>query len=91
MKDKFYQWMLNIEKKSHLTSKDYSYRLDKISEHYSTHKGIHIDIYKIDDLKILEEIRELYSLNGKYSEFGNKSKGCIRNSISTYVRYIKSR
>lgn len=40
-------------------------------------------------MQFSEKISELYSLKGKFFEFGGKSHGALRNAIATYIRFYK--
>ena len=70
----------------------YSNAIRSLSEHLTGHTGQRVNIYNLSVQSIdeLERIKQLYSLLGKYSEFGNTAHGTYRNAMVAYVRFIKS-
>lgn len=68
----------------------YSNAIKSLSEHLSEHKGQRVNIYNlsIQSIDELMRISQLYSLHGKYSEFGNTAHGTYRNAMVAYVRFI---
>lgn len=69
----------------------YSNAINKLSAHYSKNET-RVNIYNlngqsIDKLKIIEQ---LYSLDGRYYDYGNKAHGTYRNAMVAYVRFIES-
>ncbi len=89
MKEQFKKWMKEKEKKSDNTINSYAYYIDRLSKHYSENENHSTDIYLIDSIEMLQEIRELYSQTGKYKEVGNEGKATARNAISTYCRFFE--
>ena len=73
------------------TVEQYSTAINKLSAHYSQYQN-QVNIYSLNGQSIdeLERIEQLYSLGGKYSEFGNTSHGTYRNAMAAYVRFIIS-
>jgi transcription elongation GreA/GreB family factor len=70
----------------------YSNAIRSLSEHLTRHTGQRVNIYNLSVQSIdeLERINQLYSLGGRYSEFGNTAHGTYRNAMVAYVRFIKS-
>lgn len=90
MKNKFEEWMKDVEKKLPSTAYNYARSIDKISKHYSENTGRYLDIYNETDLDLLKNIAKEYGLEGKYSDFGNYGNGTVRNAIATYIRFLES-
>lgn len=89
MRKKFEQWMKSHERKKPNTAYQYAVSIDKISRHYSDNSKNSVDLYSIDDIKILEPISAAYSKGGRFSVFGDNGNGTIRNAIATYLRYVE--
>ncbi|CAK1742063.1 PDDEXK nuclease domain-containing protein [Vibrio crassostreae] len=87
MRREFERWMVKQERKKPNTSYQYAQAIEKVSNHYSTHTQQNIDLYRILDTELLWNIKEDYSMHGKFSEFGGKGNGTIRNAVATYYRY----
>jgi hypothetical protein len=70
----------------------YSNAIRSLSEHLTQHTGQRVSIYNLSVQSIdeLKRIRQLYSLRGRYSEFGNTAHGTYRNAMVAYVRFIES-
>lgn len=70
----------------------YSNAIIRLSEHLTINTGQRVNIYNLSVQSIdeLERIMQLYSLGGKYSEFGDTSHGTYRNAMVAYVRFIYS-
>ena len=70
----------------------YSNAIIRLSEHLTEFEGQRVNIYNFSFQSIgeLERIKQLYSLLGKYSEFGNTAHGTYRNAMVAYVRFIES-
>jgi transcription elongation GreA/GreB family factor len=70
----------------------YSNAIIRLSEHLTERIGQRVNIYNLSIQSIgeLERIKQLYSLLGKYSEFGNTAHGTYRNAMVAYVHFIKS-
>lgn len=88
--EQFKKWLQNKEGKKETTALQYASAIIKLSDHYSQHKGVGIDIYNISDVALLEQITLLYGLKGKYSEFGNIGHGTYRAAINAFLRYKAS-
>jgi len=80
-------WMESVENKKPNTSNSYAYSIMKIEKHYASNTGENINLNKISDIAKLNEIANDYSLNGRFSQFGDEGNGTIRNAIATYLRY----
>ncbi|WP_040896101.1 PDDEXK nuclease domain-containing protein [Vibrio brasiliensis] len=87
MRREFERWMVKQERKKPNTAYQYAQSIDKVSNHYSTHTQQNTDLYRILDTALLEQIKDDYSLHGKFSDFGGKGNGTIRNAVATYYRY----
>lgn len=87
MRREFERWMLKQERKKPNTAYQYAQCIDKVSNHYSTHTQQNIDLYRVLDIEVLRKIKDDYSLHGKFSEFGGKGNGTVRNAVATYYRY----
>ncbi|EGA69408.1 hypothetical protein VISI1226_09519 [Vibrio sinaloensis DSM 21326] len=87
MRREFERWMVKKERKKPNTAYQYAQSIDKVSNHYSNHAQRNVDLYRILDTDMLRKIKEDYSLHGKFSEFGGKGNGTIRNAVATYYRY----
>lgn len=87
MRREFERWMVKQEGKKPNTAYQYAQSIDKVSNHYSTHTQQNIDLYRVLDVEILRKIKDDYSLRGKFSEFGGKGNGTVRNAVATYYRY----
>lgn len=87
MRKEFERWMIKQERKKQNTAYQYAQSIDKVSNHYSTHTQQNIDLYRVLDTELLKKIKDDYSLHGKFSDFGNKGNGTIRNAVATYYRY----
>lgn len=87
MKREFERWMVKQERKKPNTAYQYAQSIDKVSNHYSTHSQQNIDLYRVIDTDTLRKIKDDYSLHGKFSDFGGKGNGTIRNAVATYYRY----
>lgn len=85
--ENFKNWLQNFEFKKENTAIQYSSAINKLSEHYSQHKGIRIDLYGSNDLNELKKIAELYGLKGKYFEFGDIGHGTYRAAINALCRF----
>lgn len=85
--DNFKNFLIRAERKKNSTASQYATAIDKLSEHYSQHKGIRKDIYDITDLEELNSIAELYGLRGNYSEYGDIGHGTNRAAIKALCRY----
>ncbi|MDX9805663.1 MAG: endonuclease NucS, partial [bacterium] len=90
MRNEFERWMRTVEGKQQNTAYQYALSIDKISKHYSETTGKETDIYSLNDLILLKKLSDEYSVNGKFSDFGYKGNGTIRNAIATYVRFYES-
>ena len=86
MKDRFYNWLID---KGYAENTAYSYTnlIDKISNHYSDNLGENINIYALKNLDKVEKIKNAYSLNGEFSDYGNNGNGTIRNAIARYLEF----
>ncbi len=87
VKDKFYNWLINNNYAVN-TANSYTYSIDKISNHYSKETGDIIDLYRLENLDKLKEIKNAYSQNGEFSDFGNKGNATIRNAIARYFEFM---
>lgn len=87
MRKEFERWMIKQERKKPNTAYQYAQSIDKVSSHYSTHSQQNIDLYRVLDTELLRKIKDDYSLHGKFSDFGSKGNGTIRNAVATYYRY----
>lgn len=87
MKKEFERWMIKQERKKPNTAYQYALAIDKVSNHYSTQTHQNTDLYRILDTDILKQIKDDYSLNGRFRDYGSKGNGTIRNAVSTYYRY----
>lgn len=85
--DNFKNFLIRIERKKTSTASQYATAIDKLSVHYSQHKGLKINIFDITDLKDLNTIVELYESSGRYSEYGNLGHGTNRAAIKALFRY----
>lgn len=92
LEQKFYNWMIDYENKTPNTADNYVYAIGKISAHFSNLHGKEVvDLFTLNDLALLEEISELYSLKGNQTEFGQVGNGTNRNAIATFVRMKRSK
>ncbi len=89
MKEQFRKWMIGVENKKASTANSYVYAINRISSDYARNERNSIDIYKCFDTEILKTIRDLYSITGKYKDFGSIGNGTVRNAIATYVRFFE--
>ncbi len=87
-KDKFEEWLIQNGKKQ-TTAKQYSGAINSISKHYLEETSQNIDIYQIEDIKLLAEIRADYIQTGRFSQFGQQGNGTNRNAIARYEEYIR--
>jgi hypothetical protein len=87
MQEKFRNWLI-ITGRSENTAYSYATSINNISEHYSQQKKKDIDIYKINDINILNTINNDYSTSGQFSEFGYTGRGTRRNAIARYVEFF---
>ena len=71
------------------TAYNYASAIRRIHENYRENTGVLIDFFTCP-IEQLEEATSLYSLNGKFSEFGKQGKGTIRNALNSLLRYRKS-
>jgi len=90
MRQNFEFWMKSEERKKPNTVYSYANSIEKISQHYSQHTGKTIDIYQENDFSLIERISSDYAIGGRFSQYGNESKGTIRNAIATYVRFLRN-
>ena len=88
MIEKFKNWVEQNEDKAPGTIYSYSKALENISEHYSQHKGLKINIFDVTDPLKLEELIVLYDFNGKFSTFGNKGNRTYINGLKTFKRFL---
>ncbi|WP_194439541.1 endonuclease NucS domain-containing protein [Vibrio fluminensis] len=89
MKRSFEKWMITQERKKPNTAYQYAQSINKVSNHYSTHSQQNVDLFRLLDIELLRSIKEDYSLNGRFSDFGSKGNGTIRNAVATFYRYRK--
>lgn len=87
MQEQFRKWLISIGR-SENTAYSYATSINNISEHYSQQKKKDINIYKINDINILNTINSDYSLSGQFSEFGKRGRGTKRNAIARYVEFF---
>lgn len=85
--DNFKNFLTLKEGKKTSTASQYATAIDRLSEHYSKHKGKRIDIYQLNDLNELNRIAELYGFLGKYFEFGDIGHGTYRAAIDALCRF----
>lgn len=90
MEKKFYIWMINSENKTPNTAYAYKNSIKKISSYHSQNIDKYTDIYNINNLSILSDIANDYSQTGRFSSYGYKGHGTIRNAIATYVRFYEN-
>lgn len=83
----FKKWLENIEGKKVSTAGHYSSAINKLSEHYSKYKGKRFNLYEINNLVELKELKELYNGKGKFSEIGDTGHGTYRAAINALYRY----
>lgn len=88
MLEKFRSWLITEENKKPNTANAYALSIEKISEHYSMHKGIPTDIYSLNELEILQDLIALYDFEGKYEAFGEYGNATYRNALKAYERFI---
>ncbi len=88
--ERFKKWLETVEGKKESTANQYATAIYKLSEHYSQHKGIRINIYQLNDLNELNRIAELYGSKGKYSDFGDIGHGTYRAAINALCRYTEN-
>ncbi len=87
MQEKFRNWLIATGR-SENTAYSYATSINNISEHYSQQKKKDIDIYKINDINLLNIINNDYSIDGQFSEFGYTGRGTKRNAIARYVEFF---
>ncbi len=87
MKEKFKEWLIG-NKYSKTTTESYSSAINQISKHLSEKMQSDIDVYKIDDIFIIGSFSELYNKTGGFSEFGDNSRGTVRNAIRKYFEFL---
>jgi len=85
----FTDWYIYKEKKSGIVGHRYSLAINSISRHYSEQIEKEIDLFEIDDIDFIKELKEKYGKNGQYHEIGNIGKGTYRFALSAYIRYLK--
>ncbi len=90
MRRHFEDWMVRVEMKSKNTVYQYASSIEKISQHYSKKSNELTNIYSISDAEKVEYISNYYKKDGKFSSFGDRGNGTVRNSIATYLRYLQS-
>lgn len=90
MEENFKKWVAEKEGKANNTVYSYAKAIGKISQHYSQYKGIPLDIFKITDVKTIDDLIPQYDFGGKYEEFGNKGKRTYINSLKTYSRFLNN-
>lgn len=86
MEENFKSWMIRKERKLEVTALNYSRAINNISKHYTTYTGIPTDIYCVD-LEQLEQIKNSYESNGRFSEEGNFRHGLNRAAIKAFYRF----
>lgn len=86
MKNNFSSWLVRKEGKLETTGRSYSRAINRLSEHYSDSTGVSIDVYNVN-LQQLEQIKNDYESDGKFSEFGNESHGLYRAAVKALYRY----
>ncbi len=89
MEEKFSSWLVNKEGKLEATGRNYSRAINRLSEHYSSSTGNPTDIYNVD-LILLEQIKNDYESDGRFSEKGYETHGLYRAAIKAFYRYRKS-
>lgn len=89
MRSKFENWMKLHERKKPNTAYQYAVSIDKVSRHYSDNLGEYVNLFSISDIAKLRQIHAAYSKGGRFSNFGDKGNGTIRNAIATYIRYVQ--
>lgn len=85
-KEKFKGWLVRQGYASN-TSNSYASAINKISRHLSWRRSKLVDVFAIDDLSVLKDLAEQYSLTGRHSSFGHEGNGSVRNAIKAYYRY----
>ncbi len=86
MEEKFKTWLIRAEGKQEPTGISYSRAINRLSEHHSQFTGNSTDIYSVD-LKQLEQIKNSYESNGRFSEVGHQSHGLNRAAIKAFYRF----
>ncbi len=89
MRSEFESWMKTYERKKPNTAYQYAVSIDKVSRHYSESTGEYVNLFNISDVARLRQIHSAYSKGGRFSTFGDKGNGTIRNAIATYIRYVQ--
>jgi len=89
MRKGFEKWMANTDNKTLGVVASYAPAINRISRHYSNETGTHIDIYKINDIRLLSKICRKYDKGGDFEDFGERNSGSHRAAIKAYVRYFK--
>lgn len=88
MEEKFGKWISEKEDKAGGTIYAYTNALKKISDHYTQFSGKRIAIFDMDDETEISQLIDVYDLNGKYSEYGNKGNRTYINALKTYKRFL---
>lgn len=86
MEEKFCSWLVNAEGKIEATGLNYSKAINVLSQHYSSHTGNTIDIYRVDN-DLLKRITKCYESDGRFSEKGHERHGLYRAAIKAFYRF----
>ncbi|HUH27701.1 Swt1 family HEPN domain-containing protein [Gelidibacter sp.] len=90
MEEKFKKWISEFENKADGTVYSYAKSINKVSEHYSQHKGSPINIFEISDFETIQNLILQYDFGGKYEDFGNKGNRTYINGLKTYSRFLSN-
>lgn len=90
MEEKFKNWMVEYENKAEGTVYSYSRAIEKISKHYSEHKGSPINIFEVSDVDTIDDLISHYNSGGKYEAFGNIGHKTNINGLKSYARFLNN-
>lgn len=82
----FETWLIEHDNKKQSSAYSYKMAISKIEAHYADQIGEPVNFYTIH-IDQLKNIKKLYSQEGKYSEFGERSNATHRNALNALYRY----
>lgn len=82
----FETWLIEHDNKKQSSAYSYKMAISKIETHYAEQIGESVDFYTIS-IDQLKNIKKLYSQEGNYSEFGERSNATHRNALNALYRY----
>lgn len=82
----FETWLIEHDNKKQSSAYSYKMAISKIETHYADQISEPVDFYTIH-IDQLKNIKKLYSQEGAYSEFGERSNATHRNALNALYRY----